>query len=177
DAWQVTCKLNVNWGLRWDYFGPLHSSSGNDLAVFNLNKGVTGVGQIFPPDKNNFAPRLGFAYQPTSREDLVVRGGIGVFYDQINMNPFLDFRPPNAADGLEDNPAGPSAVSTYATNTAGLTNYTWQPNTYIFNPISTCVTGSSLTDPSCGTSTFDVFSVNQNFRTPYFYNYNLNVEK
>jgi hypothetical protein len=29
----------------------------------------------------------------------------------------------------------------------------------------------------CGTSLFDVFSVNQNFRTPYFFNYNLNVEK
>jgi hypothetical protein len=181
DSWQVTRRLNLNWGLRWDYFGPLHSSH-KDLAVFIPSAGGikiqgNGIDSIFPPDKNNFAPRLGFAYQPTSREDLVVRGGIGVFYDQINMNPFLDFRPPNAADGLEDNPAGPSAVSTYATNTAGFTSYTWQPNTYIFNPISTCVTGSSLTDPNCGTSTFDVFSVNQNFRTPYFYNYNLNVEK
>src|SRR5712671_823625 len=181
DSWQVTRRLNVNWGLRWDYFGPLHSSH-KDLAVFIPSSGGigiqgNGIDSIFPPDKNNFAPRLGFAYQPTSREDLVVRGGIGVFYDQINMNPFLDFRPPNAADGLEDNPAGPSAVSTYATNTLQQTSYTWQPNTYIFNPISTCVTGNVATDPNCSGSIFDVFSVNQNFRTPYFYNYNLNVEK
>src|SRR5260370_10135707 len=105
-------------------------------------------------------------------EDLVVRGGFGVFYDQININPFLDFRPPNAADGLEDNAAGPSAVSTYSKSV-----YTWQPNTYIFNPISTCVTGNKATDPNCGSSIFDVFSVNQNFRTPYFFNYNLNVQK
>ncbi len=74
-----------------------------------------GISNIFPQDKNNFAPRLGFAYQPTNKEDLVVRGGIGVFYDQINMNPFLDFRPPNGgADGLEDNPAGPKPVSVYS---------------------------------------------------------------
>ncbi len=188
DSWQLTRRLNVNWGLRWDYFGPLHSSH-KDLAVFIPSAGGikiqgNGIGDIFPGDKNNFAPRLGFAYQPTSKEDLVVRGGFGVFYDQINMNPFLDFRPPNAADGLEDNPAGPSAVSTYSTNTLGQTSYRWQPNTYIFNPIAKCVSGNAAAnpgdcvDPTTGLPlTFDVFSVNQNFRTPYFFNYNFNVEK
>ncbi|PYX49113.1 MAG: hypothetical protein DMG79_09770, partial [Acidobacteria bacterium] len=176
DSWQLTRRLNFNWGLRWDYFGPLHSGN-KDLAVFIPSAGGikiqgNGISSIFPPDKNNFAPRLGFAYQPTSREDLVVRGGIGVFYDQINMNPFLDFRPPNAADGLEDNPAGPSAVSTYSLGIGQ-----WAPNTYLYPGVTTCVTGNVATDPNCGTSTFDVFSVNQNFRTPYFFNYNLNVEK
>jgi len=172
DAWQVTNKLNINWGLRWDYFGPLHSSGTSDLAVFIPSAGGTKVGQIFPPDKNNFAPRVGFAYQPTDRSDLVVRGGVGVYYDQINMNPFLDFRPPNAADGLEDNPAGPHPVSTYSLGTAQ-----WQPNVPIFPGVSTCTTGNVATDPNCGTSIFDVFSVSQNFRTPYFFQYNLNVQK
>jgi Carboxypeptidase regulatory-like domain len=176
DSWQVTRRLNFNWGLRWDYFGPLHSGS-KDLAVFIPSAGGikiqgNGVSSIFPSDKNNFAPRLGFAYQPTSREDLVVRGGIGVFYDQINMNPFLDFRPPNNADGLEDNPAGPHPVSTYSVGAAA-----WQPNAPLFPGVSTCLTGNVATDPNCGTSVFDVFSVNQNFRTPYFFNYNLNVQK
>ncbi|PYX33432.1 MAG: TonB-dependent receptor [Acidobacteria bacterium] len=176
DSWQVTRRLNFNWGLRWDYFGPLHNGS-KDLAVFIPSAGGikiqgNGISDIFPGDKNNFSPRLGFAYQPTSREDLVIRGGIGVYYDQINMNPFLDFRPPNAADGLEDNPAGPSAVSTYSTGALQ-----WQPNTYIFPGVSTCVTGDAATDPNCGTSVFDVFSVSQNFRAPYFFNYNLNVQK
>jgi hypothetical protein len=176
DAWQVTSKLNINLGLRWDYFGPLHSSN-KDLAVFNPAAGGigiqgAGIDYIFPPDKNNFAPRVGFAYKPTSRDDLVVRGGIGVFYDQINMNPFLDFRPPNNADGLEDNPAGPRPVSTYSTGALQ-----WQPNTYIFPGVTTCVTGNQATDPNCAGSVFDVFSVNQNFRTPYFFNYNFNVQK
>jgi len=189
DAWQVTRRLNINWGLRWDYFGPLHSSGTSDLAVFIPSAGATKVGQIFPPDKNNFAPRVGFAYQPTSREDLVVRGGIGVYYDQINMNPFLDFRPPNNADGLEDNPAGPHPVSTYAlgafanvqnvanTNNITYNNFQWQPNSNIYPGVATCVTGNVATDPNCGSSIFDVFSVNQNFRTPYFFQYNLNVQK
>ncbi len=182
DQWQVTRKLNINFGLRWEYFGPLHNDS-KDLAVFIPGKGIVvqgnGISGIFPPDKNNFAPRIGFAYQPTPRNDLVVRGGFGVFYDQINMNPFLDYRPPNnAADGLEDNPAGPKPVSLYSANTLGQTSYTWQPGTYIFPGVTTCASGViGAADPGCSKGPFGVYSVGQNFRAPYIYNYNLQVEK
>jgi hypothetical protein len=186
DAWQVTRKLNLNLGLRYEYFGPLHSDK-KDLAVFIPGKGLliqgAGIDSIFPPDKNNVAPRIGFAYQPTARNDLVVRGGIGVFYDQINMNPFLDFRPPiTAAQGLQGNPIGPNAVSTYGANVFGQTSYNWQA--VQANPLNT--TGSVFpgvvrcTDPLCtgpGQSGFNLYSVNQNFRAPYFFNYNLQVEK
>jgi hypothetical protein len=175
DAWQVTRNLNFNFGLRYEYFGPLHSPD-KDLAVFVPGKGLliqgNGIDAIFPPDRNNFAPRFGFAYQPKGTGDLVFRGGIGVFYDQINMNPFLDFRPPiTAAQGLQGNPIGPRAVSTYGRDT-----YNWQTvqagGASIFPGVVTCA------DPLCtGTPGFNVFSVNQNFRTPYFYNYNLQVEK
>ncbi len=177
DQWQVTRKLNINFGLRWEYFGPLHNDS-KDLAVFIPGKGIVvqgnGISGIFPPDKNNFAPRFGFAYQPTSKNDLVVRGGFGVFYDQINMNPFLDYRPPNnAADGLEDNPAGPKPVSLYSAS-----GYTWQPNTYIFPGVTTCASGViGPADPGCASGPFGVYSVGQNFRAPYIFNYNLQVEK
>ncbi len=171
DDWQISRKLNINLGLRYEYIGPLHSTN-NDLAVFIPNQGLkiqgNGINSIFPPDKNNFAPRFGFAYQPTANENLVVRGGIGVFYDQINMNPFLDFRPPiNGADGLQDNPIGPHAVDNYSVD-----HYTWQANTPIFPGLTTCPTLSG-----CGTNYYNVYSVGQNFRTPYFYNYNLQIEK
>jgi hypothetical protein len=170
DNWQVTRNLNVNLGLRWDYMGPLHSPN-QDLAVFIPGQGLkiqgNGINSIFPPDRNNFGPRLGFAYQPTSKNDLVVRGGIGVFYDQINMNPFLDYRG-NGADGLQDNPIGPKPVDNYAINTP----FTWQSSQYIFPGVTTCPTLSG-----CGSNIYNVYSVNQNFRTPYFFNYSLNVEK
>jgi hypothetical protein len=184
DSWQLTSRLNINLGLRWDYYGPLHDGS-KDLANFVPGQGLviqgSGASSIFPPDRNNIAPRIGFAYKPTSRDDMVVRGGIGVFYDQINMNPFLDFRPPNGgADGLEDNPAGPKPVTVYnigpfTAGSGGQTlagGYTWQPNQAIFGPTLTCPTGTG-----CTGGPFAVFGVNQNFRTPYFFNYNLNVEK
>ena len=175
DAWQVTRKLNLNFGLRYEYFGPLHNDD-KDLAVFVPGKGLliqgAGLDSVFPPDRNNFAPRIGFAYQPGSSGDWVVRGGIGVFYDQINMNPFLDFRPPiTAAQGLEGNPIGANPVSTFGRNV-----YNWQTvqagGKSIFPGVTVCA------DPLCtGTPGFNLFTVNQNFRTPYFYNYNLQVER
>jgi carboxypeptidase family protein len=171
DSWQVTRKLNVNYGLRYDYIGPLYSPN-KDLAVFIPGQGLkiqgNGISSIFPPDHNNFAPRFGFAYQPTNNADLVVRGGVGVFFDQVNMNPFLDFRPPiSGADGLQDNPIGPHPVDNYSAD-----SYTWHAGTYIFPGVTACPTLSG-----CGANTYNVYSVNQNFRTPYFYNYNLNIEK
>jgi|HubBroStandDraft_6_1064221.scaffolds.fasta_scaffold29651_2 hypothetical protein len=177
DAWQITHKLNLNLGLRYDYMGPLYSVD-KDLALFLPDRGLliqgNGIGSIFPADHHNFAPRLGFSYQPTGNADLVVRGGAGIFYDQINMNPFLDFRPPiSGADGLADNPVGPHSVANYSASA-----FTWQPNTYIFPKNFPCPTLSGCVDPLTNNPlTYNVYSVNQNFKTPYFYNYNLQIEK
>jgi hypothetical protein len=175
DTWQFSPKLSLNLGLRYEYFGPLHSDK-KDIANFIPGQGLlvqgAGLDSLFQPDKNNFAPRIGFAYQPTARGDLVVRGGIGVYYDQINMNPFLDFRPPiTAAQGIQGNPIGAAPVSTYSKE-----NYNWDTvqagGASIFPGVTTCA------DPLCtGNPGLNLFSVNRNFRTPYFYNYNLQIEK
>src|SRR5439155_5921331 len=90
----------------------------------------------------------------------------------------LDFRPPaNAADGLQDNPIGPHPVSNYS-----LSGYNWQTiqaggTSSIFPNVTTCTNLNVATDPNCGSSKFAAYSVNQNFRTPYFYNYSMQVEK
>jgi hypothetical protein len=173
DAWQLTRKLHLNFGLRYEYAGPLHNGDRN-LANFDPSGGgllVQGAGirSLYPGDWNNLAPRFGFAYQPKENGGLVVRGGFGVFYDQINLNPFLDYRSPNGgANGFISNPAGAAPVSTYSRNDP----FTWRPNSFIFPAATTCTTGNG-----CGDALFDVFSVSRRFRTPYFYNYNLNLEK
>src|SRR5262249_47829499 len=130
---------------------------------------------LFDPGKNHFAPRIGFAYQPTARNDLVVRGGFGVFYDQINLNPFLDFRPPiTASQGIQGNAFGASPVSTYSRSA-----YNWQTvqagGASIFPGVKAC------SDPNCAAPTdpklLSAYSVSQNFRTPYFFNYSFQIEK
>src|SRR6266851_4826896 len=175
DAWQVTSKLNLNLGLRYEYFGPLHSDK-KDLALFVPGKGLliqgNGIDSIFPASHNDFAPRVGFAYQPAGSGNLVVGGGIGIFFDQINMNPFLDFRPPiTAAQGLQGNPIGPSPVSTFSRKL-----YQWDAvqagGASIFPGVKVC------TDPFCTNAPGqNLFSVNQNFRVPHFANYNLQIER
>jgi len=174
DNWQVTPGLNLNFGLRYEYFGPLHANGPNDLGEFIPGQGLVVPNSLFNPDRNNFAPRFGFAYQP--RSGFVVRGGFGVFFDQINMNPFLDFRPPiSAADGLEDNPIGIHPVDNYTRN-----GYNWQSaqagGASIFPGVTTCL-GNNASDPNCHGQTFNVFGINPNLRAPYIYNYNLNLEK
>ena len=111
DSWQATSNLSMTFGFVTSISGPC-TTMRRIWPVFIPGRGLViqgnGIGSIFPPDRNNFAPRFGFAYKPPIASGLVVRGGVGVFFDQINMNPFLDYRPPNgAADGLQGNPAGP----------------------------------------------------------------------
>ena len=172
DAWQFNQKLSLNYGLRWDYEGPMGNDKKN-LSVFVPSKGGivfqgAGISSVYPKYYKNFSPRVGFAYKVGNKGDLVVRGGLGVYFDTPNLNPFLDNRPANGApNGLEGNPAGPTPVQTLPAN-----GYTIQSGVPIFNPTGTsCATGNG-----CG-QVFNVFSVSQNFRTPYSYNYNLNIEK
>ena len=57
--------------------------------------GTAGISRSgLQPDRNNFAPRVGFAWTPT--EKLVVRGGYGVYYDagMLVVNSSLYFNPP-----------------------------------------------------------------------------------
>ncbi len=196
DSYQLTKRLNLEYGLRYEYFGPMQSDKAGDIANFVPGTGFTTQGPLFDPGKNHFAPRLGFAYQPTSKGDLVVRGGFGVFYDQINLNPFLDFRPPiTASQGIQGNAFGTTPVSTYGTSFCGLTSYQWDAvqtsapcpagspanaglsNTApaIFGPAVGC------SDPNCAATGdpkgLSAYSVSKNFRVPYFYNFNLQVEK
>jgi TonB dependent receptor len=173
DAWQVSRKLSVNYGVRYEYFGPLYDRK-RDLSTFIpsaaeplLFQGA-GISSLYPPDRTNFAPRAGFAYRPREQGNLVVRAGFGIYYDQPNLNPFLDNQPlNNGAIGVLSNPAGANPISVVEAD-----NYTLRQNTYIFPAAgSACPTGNG-----CG-NIFNIFSVSQNFRTAYNYNYNLNVEQ
>src|SRR5262249_48260126 len=120
------------------------------------------------PKHNDSAPRVGFAYQPTSKGDLVIRGGFNIFFDQINMNRLLDFRPPiAAAQGIQGNPFGPNPVSTYTRS-----GYTWLANTQVFPGVTVCANPQCTTTPG-----LNLFTVSQNFRTPHFASFNLQVEK
>jgi hypothetical protein len=91
DKWQVTPKLTLSLGLRWDYFGTPHRSD-RGMEVYDFTNNTMkfcGVGSV-PDDcgviamsKKNFAPRLGAAYRVT--DTFVARAGYGIAYDPINI--------------------------------------------------------------------------------------------
>jgi carboxypeptidase family protein/TonB-dependent receptor-like protein len=103
DTWKVTPRLTLTPGLRWEYFGVLHSP-GTEHALdsnFYLGPGVTYLEQIarghflrtldapgdlrgrfYLPDYKNFAPRLGIAYDLFGDGKTVIRAGAGIFYDR-----------------------------------------------------------------------------------------------
>jgi outer membrane receptor protein involved in Fe transport len=93
DSWQLTPRLTLNYGLRWDYDPPPSEGSGHPFyTATNLNDpanvAIAPKGTpLWQASKDNFAPRLGFAYvihQSAGRET-VVRGGGGIFYGLGNQ--------------------------------------------------------------------------------------------
>lgn len=185
DSYQLSPNLNINFGVRWDYMQPMHDSK-KDLSVFRPGLTATGIafqGQdidsIYGSDWNSISPRFGFSYQPGgTAAGFVLRGGFGMFFDTPNANPFLDNRPGNSApNGLEGNPGGSNPVFTLTEiSTAGTaTAPANQANVYKVTPgveIIPTATLACLQTAPCG-----VFSVDPNFRSPYNYNYNLQIEK
>lgn len=92
DDWKVRPNLTLNLGLRYEYFGVLKEKN-NQVSnfVFGPGGGLAGsrvepTSQLYNPDRNNFAPRFGFAYSPKRfnlQDKLVLRGGFGVAYNRI----------------------------------------------------------------------------------------------
>jgi hypothetical protein len=105
DDWKVTHNLTVNLGLRWEYFTPLREKYNNLTnlqfgANFLQDASVVPVNKLYHQDRNNFGPRIGFAWNPDFiSRNLVVRGGYGVFFNRPYGDLFSNNHgnPPNFA--------------------------------------------------------------------------------
>ncbi|HEX3184005.1 MAG TPA: TonB-dependent receptor [Pyrinomonadaceae bacterium] len=91
DSWRVTPRLTLTAGLRYEYNSPPVDAE-DRATVFDLATrrivpvGTNGVPRSgFDPDRNNFAPRVGFAW--SIDQYTVLRGGYGVYYDQAPLAP------------------------------------------------------------------------------------------
>jgi hypothetical protein len=103
DSWRVRKKLTVSYGVRYELFSPLlnHQNALSNFTPANgggyvsANDGDWYARGLIHPDKNDFAPRFGFSYQPMDK--LLLRGGYGIFYQhdvRIGSESVLGENPP-----------------------------------------------------------------------------------
>ncbi|HYB95808.1 MAG TPA: TonB-dependent receptor [Vicinamibacterales bacterium] len=104
DDWRPAPNLTLNLGVRYDY------ETAKTLALINVT-GEPGPG--ISRDKNNLAPRVGFAWSPNGDTTQVIYGGTGLYYDQVILNVIGNarFTPPKVIGVQIDNPSFPNPTA------------------------------------------------------------------
>jgi hypothetical protein len=99
DDFRVSPRLTLNLGLRYEYFTPVTERDG---LLFNVVDSPYGAFRqqgepIWEPDRNNFGPRFGMAWDIGGNSRNVIRGGAGVFYSPNTYREVTAFvNPPTA---------------------------------------------------------------------------------
>ncbi len=167
DDYKITPTLTLNVGVRYEYATPPVEKN-NNLSNFDpetgsmvfATDGSTYERSLIHPDRNNFAPRLGFAYTPAPR--WIVRGAYGVFYTHTvrqGREGMLGFNPPFLVDNLlQTTVTGAGAVASAAPFQLR--------NGY----------PSGLLDPATLAPTIARRAQDPNQRTPYVQQYNVGIQ-
>ena len=130
DVWQVTPKMTLSLGLRYELNTPVQTYSGYaselDETLTKILPSATLADYPFPgfefhdPNYSDIAPRIGATYRLT--EKTVVRGGWGIYYNpnQMNSFTFLTNNPPLAAQTTYSNdPNNPTLSFSNPSGTPG----------------------------------------------------------
>ena len=180
DSWQITPKLNLNLGLRYDYQQPFYTNDSN-LSYFDPSNGglvVAGGGSsspyIYNSNKTDLSPRFGISYQV--HPGTVLRANYGIYFDQPAGQAFFgNIGIPNGGSGgANNNPVGSqpnySIVDGASVDSSGNPAPVWTPNQNpaIFTPAQGAPTGTNVVS---------IYSVNRDFKTPYVEMFGVNLEQ
>ena len=181
DEFRFNPKLTITAGLRYEVSGVIHAKD-NLLANFEPNIGFAQVGQqISTPyhtQHDNFAPRLGIAWDPWGDGKTVIRAGAGIMYE---MAPISDFIGQTAGGGIGLNtiptgavgvtPGGGSITAAVVFPNGGdPTQLNWVNSSAQVFPILSQPIACSADGPC------SITSVKNHLDTPYTIFWNLNVQ-
>ncbi|MGA7522706.1 MAG: TonB-dependent receptor [Acidobacteriaceae bacterium] len=178
DSWQLTPKLNLNLGLRYDYQQPFYTNDPN-LSIFDPNSSnglvvaSSGSGTpqyIYNSNKLNVSPRFGLSYALSNRT--VVRANYGIYFDQPAGQAFFgNIGIPNGgAGGVNNNPAGSQPNESIVLPAPSPLGPVWTDSQA--TPIFTASQGQPT-----GGNVVSIYSVSRNFKTPYAQLFGLNIEQ
>ena len=191
DEWHIKSNLVLTLGLRYEYSTPKSDTFGRTFDIIPGQQSTVfpgaPVGLVFPgdkgaptganfPDKNDFAPRFGFAWQPFKDSKTSIRGGFGVFYDVLKAEDNFQFNgqvpfASAAAFGFPDPSVGGGAGPfNFLGDPFGSTG---NPNPFPSKPVDHNVNFFNTFGTFGGGG---VFFVDPHLRTPYTYQYNLSIE-
>ncbi len=178
DKWQVSSKLTVDAGLRWEFYKPAtpqfpggfsnYNAANNTLTIAGVGGNPSDLGMV--TRYKNFAPRVGFAYRLT--EKTVIRGGFGISYTPFPDNTYAYNYPIRANNQFDP------AISTYG------------PATLPDGRVATFQTGfpAPINPPIPANGILNVSSlgslanssyvqINTNFRNPYVESWNFAIQQ
>jgi TonB dependent receptor/Carboxypeptidase regulatory-like domain len=94
DSWQITPRLTLNYGVRWDTTFGLFQASGrtqlHNPALLTLQSlGIPLVSRAPRDYRAQFAPRLGLVYAPGDSRTTVFRAGFGLFFNDLAQNGWV----------------------------------------------------------------------------------------
>src|SRR5216684_1881138 len=191
DDWKVRPNLTLNFGLRYEYYPPLSDAKGQLSNITIPSSGLVNakVGladSLIQPDRNNFGPRLGFAWSPSRfRDSTVVRGGFGVAYDRTDDVLFGNARGNPPAFSRFNICCGTSTQDFSTPFKGGEITYVLGSNnsatSYPVNPAlafgidprngGVCGNAACTSDQAV-----EIYGGSPNFRNAYVYLYSLDVE-
>ncbi|MFZ1139630.1 MAG: carboxypeptidase regulatory-like domain-containing protein [Candidatus Sulfotelmatobacter sp.] len=97
DSWKIKSNFTLSYGLRYER--DTGRTDSQYAAIPQLNSLVPGLGNPVPQPNKNFAPELGFAWDPERNGKTSIRGGIGLFWENAIWNNVLFDGPFREATG------------------------------------------------------------------------------
>jgi|HubBroStandDraft_1064217.scaffolds.fasta_scaffold06746_3 hypothetical protein len=186
DQWQVTPKLSLDYGLRWEFYPMAYSDHDKGARVLNPNTMQVLIGGNGGVPKNDgmnvghgqFLPRVGIDYRMT--EKTVVRAGFGISADSNDWRYLRNDYPADTISSYTGQQTGvatqgsPFSPATSFTGANATGPYTYLPTGILLIPTPNVSTGSIPLPNNVSTQTIGSYP---NYRRGYFYSYNLTVEQ